>query len=107
MSEFFDYDPLTGIRYDTAQHDDITVVHRSQDVGALVDRIRAQANEGVTDKGIKNGFWKVAEVPAVVQLELIKKGIDFPPKDEAGFTKMMKELKSNYPYLLTTSKRVA
>jgi hypothetical protein len=104
--DFFDYDAHTGVTTETAQEDEITVVHRMQDVSALIEKARLERDLSMHDKGIKQGFWKVATVPIVIQAELLKKGIQIPVRDNHEFKRLMTELKENYPYLLTTDKRV-
>ncbi len=108
MAEFFDYDELTGLRIDTDQQGDITVVHRSQDVSGLIEKARLERDQGLTDEGIKKGFWKVASIPPVVELQLMQKGIPLNKLGDKGvFKRFMKELRENYPYLITTGKRVS
>lgn len=103
--EFFEYDPVTGTRIDTEQDGEITVVRRSQNVSALIDKIRADKERN--DIGIKQSMWKVASVPLVVELELMQKGIRLNRLSDPGeYRRFMRELKSNYPYLLTTDRRV-
>jgi hypothetical protein len=100
--EFFDYDPLSGVRYDTEQDGDITILHRTQDVQPLIDRNQAMAREGVMDKGIKEGWWHYCDIPPVVELELRKKGIDIHNPEDGK--RMFEEINKNYPYLKRTHK---
>lgn len=102
MPEFFDYDPLTGISYFTEQQGDDTLLIRTQDVQPLLDRNKAMANEGVMDKGIKENWWHYCDIPAVVELELRKKGIDIYNPDHGK--RMFQEINANYPYLKRTHK---
>lgn len=104
--EFFDYDSLTGVETTTAQEGDITVVSRTQDVSGLIEKARIERDLSMHDKGIKQGFWKVATIPITVQLDLLKKGIQVPVRDNHEFRRLIRELKEHYPYLLTTDKRV-
>lgn len=103
MAEYFDYDPLTGIKYFTEQEGDDTLLIRTQDVQPLLDRNKAMANEGVMDKGIKESWWHYCDIPAVVELELRKKGIDIYNPDHGR--RMFEEINCNYPYLKRTHKK--
>lgn len=107
MPEFFDFNPETGIRHETATEDDMMVVHTMQDVQPIVDRAARLRAEGIADKGIKHNFWHVADIPPVVILELQKKGMDIFKADEPTLRKIHKEIETNYPYLKVTDKKIA
>lgn len=102
----FDYDPLTGLRtmietVDLDRGADITI-YQEEDVEPALDICKAAANEGVTDHGIKSGFWHYCHIPDTVVMELKKKGIDITKK--ADHRKMFDEINANYPYLKVTAK---
>lgn len=104
MAEFFDYDPLTGVRHDY-EYDAETgnaTIHTSQDVSALLDYNKILANDSLTDKGIKENWWLYAKVPPVVILQMRKKGIDFYNRDH--FQRVLQEINSFYPALKVTQK---
>lgn len=100
--EFFEYDPLTGVTYETEQDGDVTILHASQDLTPLIERNKRIANEGVKDKGIKESWWHYADIPPVVYLELRKKGIDIHNPDHGKA--MFREINTNYPMLKLTHK---
>jgi hypothetical protein len=104
MPEFFDYDPLTGVRTDF-DYDEITgdvTLHHSQDVSALLDYNKALANSGATDKGIKESWWLYAKIPPIFILKMRSKGINI--EDGRHIDRMIAEINTNYPYLKTTQK---
>ncbi len=100
--EFFDYDPLTGVTHYTEQIGDDTFVFTEQDLTPLIERNKAMANQGLADKGIKEGWWPYCDIPPVVELALRKKGINI--HDPSHGKAMFKEINSNYPYLKKTHK---
>lgn len=109
MALFLDYDPVTGVRYDMEYDEDTgnAKISTSQDVSAAIDWAKTQANMGVTDKGIKQGFWKYATIPVVVQVALRNKGIDIYSKDPTMQKRVFREINENYAWCKTTSKHHA
>jgi len=108
--EFFDYDPLTGvtelIEFEESVGGGLRAhVTTLQNVKPLIDRNQAWANSGAKDAGIKSGMWHYASIPPLVQLELLKKGINIYRSED--HKKMFAELNANYPQLKTTHKRHA
>lgn len=104
MPEFFDFDPDTGLRYDY-DYDDMTgnvSITTSQDVQAVVDYTKALANDSLTDKGIKKGWWLYAKVPPIVQLQMRAKGIKLD--DPTATKRIIAEINENYPHLKCTQK---
>ena len=104
MSEFFEYDPTTGIRTETAwddEKDELTLI-RTADVEPVLDYTKTIANEVGVNKGdIRNGWWLYAKIPPIVILQLRAKGIDvFDQNDQK---RMFEELNTNYPYLKCTT----
>lgn len=102
--EFFDYDPVTGITYSTdydATTGD-TILHKVQDVGPLIEHNQALANAGAKDIGIKKSWWHYCSIPPLVQVELMKKGIDIT-RVEHGKA-MFREINTNYPKFKVTHK---
>lgn len=107
MAQFFDYDPHTGIRTDF-EYDEETGVAKliqSSDVSAAVDYAKAHANVGATDGGIKQGLWKYAILPPIVQIQLRQKGIDIYSKDPTMLNRFFREIDENYPHLKLTTKK--
>ena len=74
----FDYDPNTGMKtvYEDLGGDNFAL-HYEQDVEPILDMNKAKANEGRDYYAASNDIWRVASVPASVQLKwLIEEGID-------------------------------
>jgi hypothetical protein len=104
VPEFFDYDPLTGIRTDF-EYDETTGnvhLHKTQDVEHLLDYTKALANDGLTDRGIKKGFWLYAKIPPIEMLKMRAKGINV--EDGRHIDRVIAEINTNYPYLKCTQK---
>jgi hypothetical protein len=104
MSEFFDYNPEKGLRYDT-DYDPMTgkiTLHTSQDVQPSVDWATKIRHAGARDKGIKNELWHYCTIPTHVELELRQKGLNIYDKN---CTKdLLREINTNYPHLKMTRK---
>ena len=104
MSEFFEYDPISGIRTDF-EYDEQTGnvhLHRSADVSGLLDYTKSLANDGLTDGGIKKGMWLYAKIPPVVMIAMRNKGINV--EDGRHIDRVISEINSNYPHLKCTQK---
>lgn len=107
MSTFFDYDPLTGIR-ETFAYDEMSGkahINATQDVEAVVERNKKAANAGATDHGIKSGLWLYAEVPVIVQMQMLNDGVNPHPRTKSEWRRLFQEIDSKYPYLKTTHKK--
>ena len=104
MSDFFEIDPLTGIRSDFkwSENDQQYTINRYQDVEPIMDAAKAKANQvGLNRAAIKEGWWMYARLPPVVILQMRAKGINvFKKEDQA---RMFAEINSNYPYLKATT----
>lgn len=99
MSEFFDYSPHNGMRYDTEDGDkdgDI-VIHSSQDVQPVLDQMQAKRLSG-ENKKLKLRHY--CTIPTWVEVELRKKGIDIYNKHQTK--ELLKEINTNYPKLKAT-----
>lgn len=99
-------DPITGLmtwhEYDALT--DETHISYSADSKPVIERNKAVQNDTeYSKKGIKQEFWKYAEIPVEVQLDwLINKGVDIANRDHAK--KMFQLLNDpEYRYLKTTS----
>lgn len=106
MADFFEIDPITGIRTDTDYNDEtgeLTLI-RSADVEPVIDFSRKLANEvGLNKPDIQQGWWLYAKLPPIVILQMRAKGIDvFDQNDQA---RMFQEINQNYPWLKTTTGR--
>lgn len=104
MPDFLDYDPVSGLRYDYGFDEDTgeAAITTTQDVEPLLDYTKGLANDGLTDRGIKKGWWLYAKIPPVVQLALRAKGINI--HDPECTARMIAEINANYPHLKTTQK---
>lgn len=104
MATFFEYDPLTGVRYDF-DYDPVTgeaAVGYTQNVQPVLDLAHRVRVDKVTDPGIKAGFWHYCTIPTTVQIELLKKGIDIGKAND--FPRLFAEINTNYPHLKMTEK---
>ncbi len=106
MSEFFEMDPLTGIRTDTSWNEstqEMTLI-RTADVEPVLDFAKSCANEaGVNREGIKAGWWLYAKIPPIVMLQMRAKGIDV--FNDQDYKRMMEEINLNYSHLKCTTGR--
>jgi hypothetical protein len=97
IAEWFHYDHVTGDVH----------IETVQDVEPILDNNRAQANdEEFTKDGIKDGMWRYASIPIVVQMRwLAEYGMkDWPLKP--GNEKLLFRLLNSpdWKYLKTTEK---
>lgn len=104
MPEFFDYDPVTGLRYDYSFNEETgeASIHTTQDVESVLDYTKALANDGLTDGGIKKGWWLYAKIPPIVQLAMRGKGIKLD--DPQATKRIIAEINAHYPHLKCTQK---
>ena len=102
--ELLVFNPDTGISTYTEMVDEGGVqrilVTKEQDVQPLLDHCQALRNENVHTP--KDEYFHYAKVPAIVQLQLLKKGIDFFSNDPAEQKRVRQEIDTNYPYLKTS-----
>lgn len=99
--EFFDFDPFTGLEeYLEIGNDGMVHIHTYQDVEPVLDYCKALANEGLPDENFRKEGWLYAIIPAIVQLDMLKKGIDL--KNPNDLPKVVDEINQNYPLLKTT-----
>jgi len=104
-----DYDVLTGEAIYT-EADDTTgrmVVETVQDVAPVLDHVKEKRNSGSGDNVIGGCVHHVAEIPNVVGLEMLKKGINvWNIKGKAEETRLLREIETNYPHLKVTNKTI-
>ncbi len=85
----FDYDPVTGIKtvYEDLGGDEFAL-HTIQDVEPILDANKAKANMGRDYYAASDDMWRVASIPASVQMKwMIEDGIDIYNADHADRVK--------------------
>jgi hypothetical protein len=106
MSDFFEIDPVSGIRSDFKwnENDQEYTINRVQDVEPLLEATQFARNEGgMNSKDIKRGWWHYACIPPIVEIQLRAKGIDIHNPDHAK--RLLEEINTNFPHLkMTTGK---
>jgi hypothetical protein len=102
--DFFDYDPFTGLaEYYEETPDGKVHIHTYQDVEPVIDYAKGIANGGYSDDSWKKQDWALyAVIPAIVQLQLYRKGINILDPNAVG--RVFSEINTNYPHLKTTFK---
>ena len=104
MAEFFEYDPQSGIRTDTA-YDEMTGnlnIIRYADVEPNLQHALTHRNEvGPDKKGIAEGWHHYAHIPPIVQLQMLEKGINIVREEHQKY--MFREINENYPHLKMTT----
>lgn len=103
MAEFFEYDPVSGIRTDF-DYDETgrLTLYRSSDIEPVLEYNKRLRNNGAADRGIKEDWWLYAKIPPIVQLQLRAKGIDLSNQDH--LKRAIQEINTHYPYLKCTEK---
>jgi hypothetical protein len=107
MSVHFDYDPLTGVTQ-TFDYDPVTEDVRltsTQNLDAFFEALKQKRdNPDAWAKGVKQEFAHYATIPPVIQMELMKKGIDIHNPNQTK--ELLKEINTSYPYLKVTTAMV-
>ena len=100
--EFFDYDPINGVRTDFDYDHDTgkaSLIH-TQDVEKALDTIKASRDNGLRDGGIKENWFHYAEIPLMYLLKLRKMGIQWDDPKEIN-----KAINTYFPELKMTDKK--
>jgi hypothetical protein len=96
LTEWFNYDPVA---------DEVTVYseQKEADLKRFLDHTERVRNDPeISRQGIKNSFWRYAQIPPIVQVERRNKGIDiFNPSHTKA---LLKAINEQYPYTKTTDK---
>lgn len=104
MSIIFDHDPVTGVttHWDYDPITDKIHLTYEQDVSKILDQIKEKR---LTSKsfGHVEEFAHYATIPTIVQMEMLKKGLDLADKNATKG--IIREIETNYPLLKTTSKK--
>lgn len=100
-----DLDPFTGVVTQHGFADDKLVIRKDMDLQPLIEQSTAMRNDDDYSKqGIKRGFFHVASVDPITQIDLLKIGVDLfrasPKEILAGLRKLNKD------HLITTRKQV-
>jgi hypothetical protein len=107
MSVFFDYDPNTGVTQ-TFDYDPVTEDVRltsTQDLDTFFASVKAKRdNPEAWDKGVKEEFAHYASIPPVIEMELLKQGIDIHNPHQTK--ELMKAINTKYPFLKVTTAMV-
>lgn len=105
MSIIFDYNPITGVttHFDYCPINDEITLTSEQDCTSLIDYMtQLRNNEEYSKNGIKEEWWHYATIPAIVEIELRKKGLNI--YDKNATKAILKEINQNYPALKATTK---
>jgi hypothetical protein len=107
MSVFFDYDPNTGVTQ-TFDYDPVTEDVRltsTQDLDVFFASVKAKRdNPEAWAKGVKEEFAHYASIPPVIEMELLKQGIDIHNPHQTK--ELMKAINTKYPFLKVTTAMV-
>ncbi len=100
-----EFDKATGVVTQHGFEDDKLVIKKAADIRPLVDAATALRNsDEYSREGIKKGFFHVATVDPITQIELLKIGVDLfrasPKEIVAGLRKLGRDS------LITTRKQV-
>ena len=102
MPEFFDYDPLNGVRQEFDYDESTGNAHITsvQDVEPLLDWNAAIRNAGTDKRQIKESWWLYAKIPPIFMIKMRAKGIDCA--NPAHADRVYQEVNTNYPKLKCT-----
>ena len=107
MSVFFDYDPNTGVTQ-TFDYDPVTEDVRltsTQDLDNFFEQVkRKRDNPEAWAKGVKEEFAHYASIPPVIEMELLKQGIDIHNPHQTK--ELLKAINTKYPFLKVTTAMV-
>jgi hypothetical protein len=102
--ENFSYDPLTGIRtlFDYDEENDLAIFRREEDVEGVLKFAAECRRQDTTRAMLKKDdyFCLHSTIPALVEVELMKKGMFLTNPDD--LPKISKEIETNYQYLKCT-----
>jgi len=101
-----DYNSITGLEtWYSVDSDGTEIIEYTSDAEPILEVNKALQNEtDHTKKGIKDGFWHYASIPAGVQMKwYVEEGIDVYNKDH--MPRVLKKLQDrDYMHLKTTTK---
>ena len=107
MSVFFDYDPNTGVTQ-TVDYDPVTEDVRltsTQNLDTFFEAVKQKRdNPEAWAKGVKEEFAHYASIPPVIEMELLKQGIDIHNPHQTK--ELLKAINTKYPFLKVTTAMV-
>lgn len=105
MSEFFNYDALTGIteyiEHDPFDPGKITIT-QVQDIEPALEMAKMSRDNSLRDPGIKENWFHYAIIPALYQVKLRKLGLDLSKSDDVD--RAIKHINTHWPKLKMTTK---
>jgi hypothetical protein len=107
MSVFFDYDPNTGVTQ-TFDYDPVTEDVRltsTQNLDTFFEAVKQKRdNPDAWKKGVKEEFAHYASIPPVIEMELLKQGIDMNNPHQTK--ELLRAINTKYPFLKVTTAMV-
>jgi hypothetical protein len=98
-------DPLTGVITQTGVVDDKLVIRKDADISPLIEATTALRNSDEYSRdGIKRGFFHVASIDPITQVELLKIGVDVYRSSAKELVAGLRRIHKDY--LITTRKQV-
>ena len=104
---YFDHDPVTGVvqYYDYDAMKDEHRITTVQDISGFLDEMKRRRDDpDYWKKGVKEEFAHYATIPAVVEIELRKKGLDI--YNQSQTKEIIKEIETNFPFCKSTTARI-
>ena len=107
MGVLFDYDPDTGVTQ-TFDYDPVTEDVRltsTQNLDVFFEELKRKRNDpDAWKKGVKEEWAHYASIPPVIQMELMKQGIDIHNPNQTK--ELMHAINTKYPFLKVTTAMV-
>ena len=107
MGVFFDYDPNTGVTQ-TFDYDPVTEDVRltsTQNLDAFFAALKAKRDDPEAwKKGVKEEWAHYASIPPVIEMELLKQGIDIHNPHQTK--ELINAINTKYPFLKVTTAMV-
>ena len=98
-------DLLTGVNTQTGFDGDKLTIHKRMDLTPLTDVTNAMRNsDDYSREGIKRGFFHVASIDPITQVELLQMGVDIYRSSAKELVAGLRRL--NKDQLITTRKQV-
>ena len=95
MSVFFDYDPVT---------EDVRLTS-TQNLDTFFEAVKQKRdNPEAWAKGVKEEFAHYASIPPVIEMELLKQGIDIHNPHQTK--ELLRAINTKYPFLKVTTAMV-